>query len=211
MFNKFSHTLFRVKLTMCGILTLLLVVSSASQEVTFSDELIISDSADGVYSVYAADLDGDGDQDVLAASDMENKIVWFENCDGAGNFGPQLVITTDVNRPKSVFAADIDGDGDQDVLSASCDDSTIAWYVNTDGAGNFGNQQIITTNADCAYSVFTSDLDGDGDQDVLSASWNDNIVGSPVLPIHTRRTLSSLLIVRHPGVCSHAMDRSLCH
>ena len=28
----------------------------------------------------------------------------------------------------SVFAADMDGDGDMDILSASANDNTIAWY-----------------------------------------------------------------------------------
>ena len=37
-------------------------------------------------------------------------------------------------RASSVFAADVDGDGDIDVLSASHYDDKIAWYEN-DGAG----------------------------------------------------------------------------
>ncbi len=33
----------------------------------------------------------------------------------------------------SVFATDMDGDGDTDVLSASRDDNKIAWYENVGG------------------------------------------------------------------------------
>ena len=61
----------------------------------------------------------------------------------------------------------MDGDGDNDVLSASSSDDKIAWYEN-DGMGNFGAQQIITTAVIYATSVYASDLDGDGDIDVLS-------------------------------------------
>jgi len=123
-------------------------------------------------SVYADDLDGDGDMDLLSASDWENQIAWYEN-DGDGNFGPQQIITTNADFAQSVYATDLDGDGDMDVLSASWSDNKIAWYEN-DGDGNFGPQQIITTNADAAKSVYAADIDGDGDMDVLSASRSDN-------------------------------------
>jgi len=44
------------------------------------------------------------------------------------------------------------------------------------GLGTFGPQQVITTNANGAHSVYTKDLDGDGDHDVVSASfWDDKI------------------------------------
>jgi hypothetical protein len=73
-----------------------------------------------------------------------------------------------------VFAADVDGDGDLDVLSASYDDDKIAWYENTDGGGTFGSQQVLSTLANGAFSVFAADVDGDGDLDVLSASFSDD-------------------------------------
>ncbi|MBK9461507.1 MAG: VCBS repeat-containing protein [Sphingobacteriales bacterium] len=76
---------------------------------------------------------------------MRLQIAWYEN-DGSGNFGTQQIITTDANYAKSVYAADLDNDGDIDVLSASYGDNKIAWYEN-DGSGNFGIQQIITTDA----------------------------------------------------------------
>ena len=76
----------------------------------------ITTSANGAGSVYAVDVDGDGDMDVLSASGDDDKIAWYEN-DGNENFTPHT-ITTDANRAWSVYAVDIDGDGDIDVLSA---------------------------------------------------------------------------------------------
>ena len=138
----------------------------------FGPQQIITTNAVFAFSVYATDLDGDGDADVLSASQFDHKIAWYENL-GGGNFGTQQVITTNADYVTTVYATDLDGDGDADVLSASPSDNKIAWYENT-GGGTFGPQQVITTSAIGAESVYATDLDGDGDADVLSASWNDD-------------------------------------
>ena len=45
-------------------------------------ERVISTSADGVYSVFATDLDPDGDIDVVSASWIDDKIRWYESDGG---------------------------------------------------------------------------------------------------------------------------------
>src|SRR5690606_13034324 len=96
----------------------------------------------------------------------DDKIAWYEN-QGEGLFGDQQVISTQADDARFVYTADLDGDGDMDVLSASYDDDKIAWYENL-GEGFFGPQQIISTEANGPNSVHSADLDGDGDMDVLS-------------------------------------------
>ena len=113
-------------------------------------QVILESETNYPQSVFVADLDGDGDMDLLSASQGDDKIAWYENTDGAGTFGPQHVITQDADYAQRVFAADLDGDGDVDVLSASSRDNKIAWYENTDGAGTFGPQRVITLDADGA-------------------------------------------------------------
>ena len=39
-------------------------------------EFLIPSTADLIRSVYAEDVDGDGDMDVLSASSVDNKIAW---------------------------------------------------------------------------------------------------------------------------------------
>ena len=126
----------------------------------------ISTSANGAFSVFAADVDGDGDMDVLSASEVADEIAWYEN-DGSQNFTTN-VISSAANGARSVFAVDLDGDGDMDVLSASSVDDKIAAYLN-DGAQNF-TTNVISTSANTASSVFAADINGDGHMDVLSAS-----------------------------------------
>ena len=138
----------------------------------------ITTSADGALSVFAADVDGDGDVDALSASDLDDTIAWYENADGNGTSWIAHSITTEADRARSVFASDVDGDGDIDVLSASFFDNTIAWYENTNqnGDGTSWTTRTITTSADGALSVFAADVDGDGDVDALSASDLDDTI-----------------------------------
>ena len=99
---------------------------------------------------------------------------WITVTDGAGTIDSFEThkITTSADGAISVHAADVDGDGDMDVLSASMYDDTIAWYKN-DGSEKFTTQPIVTL-ADRAISVRATDVDGDGDVDVLSASEYDD-------------------------------------
>jgi hypothetical protein len=161
---------------------------------SFGPEQVITTSAETAYSVFAADLDGDGDPDVLSASSFDDKVAWYENQIGgaeadADGFGSQHVITTDADGAVAVYATDLDEDGAPDVLSASSYDDTVAWHENQIGdptadADGFGTEQIITTDANYASSVFGTDLDRDGDADVLFTSradsrvaWHENQIG----------------------------------
>lgn len=135
---------------------------------------VITSEAVQAWSVYAADLDGDSDPDVLSASQGDDTIAWYENLDDGG-FSSRNVISTNAACASSVYAADLDGDNDLDVLSASQGDDKIAWYENLDD-GQFSDQKVITSNADAAIHVYVADLDGDTDLDVLSASIGDDTI-----------------------------------
>jgi hypothetical protein len=143
----------------------------------FGPQQVITTSAYDARGVFAADLDGDGDPDVVSHSIFDDRVVWFENRlnEASADFGPLQVITTAASIVTSTFVTDLDGDGDSDVL-LSQDGTIIAWYENrlSETSADFGPQQVITTSAASAW-VFAADLDGDGDQDVLSLSWGGEI------------------------------------
>ena len=121
-------------------------------------------------------MDGDGDMDILSSSENDDTIAWYEN-DGAAN--PTFTaadIATSADWADYVYIADMDGDGDMDIVSASYNDDTIAWYEN-DGAANPTFTAVnIATSADGAWSVKAADMDGDGDLDIISASDNDDTI-----------------------------------
>lgn len=159
------------------ILSVALVGNEGLAQTTFGSQQVISIEADGAQAVFAADLDDDGDLDVLSASNEDDKIAWYENTNGQGLFGPETIITTEADFAESVYATDLDGDNDIDVLSCSSNDHKIAWYENTDGQGTFGPQQVISTGVFWAGSVHATDIDGDGDSDVLATdAYNDEVI-----------------------------------
>ena len=98
------------------ILFLLFFISIVVGQQSFTAHTI-STSADGARSVYAVDVDGDGDMDVLSASQGDDKIAWYEN-NGSESFTAHT-ISSSADRAWSVYAVDVDRDGDIDVLSAS--------------------------------------------------------------------------------------------
>jgi hypothetical protein len=118
-------------------------------------------------SVHAADLDGDGDEDVLTAA-YWNGTIWCENLDGKGTLGARQVIRD--GSGDIVQASDLDGDGDLDVISAGY--PNISWYENTDGQATFGPRQFIP-GAIGTESLSVADMDGDGDLDVVTASYEE--------------------------------------
>jgi len=125
----------------------------------------ISDSANGARSVSAADMDGDGDMDVLSGY---YNIAWYEN-DGSESFTPH---TVSASAASSVHAVDLDGDGDMDVVGSSS--GSVGWYEN-DGSGSFATHKICNHYYHRGFrSVYALDVDGDGDMDVVTASYSPN-------------------------------------
>jgi hypothetical protein len=157
----------------------------------FSSEHIVQANIRSPVAIDAADIDGDGDMDILGARRIDNRIAWYEN-DGGESFTERL-LPGGVNDPRSVMAIDLDGDGDIDGLSASWRDNMIAWYEN-DGNQNF-TQRIISTSVPRAFDVFAADIDGDGDLDVLAA-------GSPNVFLFTNdgsQNFTSSVLVATPN------------
>ncbi|MEC7201987.1 MAG: VCBS repeat-containing protein, partial [Verrucomicrobiota bacterium] len=136
----------------------------------------IATSADGAYGVHVADMDGDGDLDIVSASYNDDTIAWYENNGAADPSWTAADIATSADGAWDIIVADMDGDGDLDIVSASSIDNTIAWYENDGAADPTWSATDITTSADGARGVYVADMDGDGDLDIVSASSSDNTI-----------------------------------
>ena len=120
-----------------------------------------------------ADLDRDGDLDILTASfNGSGRIAWYEN---VGSMGfTRHVISENEADATSIIANDLDGDGDLDLVVSSLTNNSISWYENN-GQTQFTNR-VITRSAPKASSLFVADLDQDGDSDIVFATKGDNSV-----------------------------------
>ncbi len=148
----------------------------------FASENIISEKHQGLRSVLGVDLGQDDNIDVVAASAGDGKIAWYENTDGYGTFSNQKVITTKAPGVQTVSVADVDGDGDYDVLSASNRKGRIAWYENLDNKDGFSDQKVITSQSNYS-ALHVADIKQDDDPDVVFISedksqvlWSENQV-----------------------------------
>jgi len=128
-----------------------------------------SEDASDDRRIFPAYMNGDSLVDILSCGERdENRILWRENTRDSG-FLPPVIISSEVDHPIGVFAIDLDGDSDQDVISLSDGDNKVAWYEN-DGRGSFGPQNILDTTETHLTSVYADDLDGDGKNDILFSS-----------------------------------------
>ncbi|MFH1196428.1 MAG: VCBS repeat-containing protein [bacterium] len=128
------------------------------------------------YNICTADIDGDGDKDVLVANyagvrTQNNQIIIFKNMDGKGSFSTANYIQCENFVMMTVIhAADLDGDNDIDII-ASDDSEQISWFENLDGQGNFSGTKVLTNNSAHTNCIKTADLDLDGDTDIICVSY----------------------------------------
>jgi 6-phosphogluconolactonase (cycloisomerase 2 family) len=121
----------------------------------------------------SADIDGDGDTDLIVpnsgfdaavAGNFEGDQVTILRNNGDGSFGVPISLSTGVGP--SVIAEDLDGDGDVDLATAHTEEDTLSIFRN-DGNGNFA-QPITFEAGDRPFMAEAADVDGDGDTDLIT-------------------------------------------
>ncbi len=133
-----------------------------------------------------ADLDGDGDLD-LYVGDLNGNINIFEN--DSGNFSFQGLMqadsdTLDFGYFANIEFADLDSDGDLDLLIGTYNMTSYLWevdYLKNDGSGNFTFDKklfypIGEINNGQYSSVAFCDIDNDGDEDLFTGNINDSYI-----------------------------------
>ncbi len=125
-----------------------------------------------------ADLDGDGDLDVVVAvlgsvyptDERVGQVVWLENTGGTFK---KHVLLDDIRRVADVGVGDLDGDGDSDVAVAvyGYHHGEILWLENR-GGGRFRDHRLFASQG--PSHVPLGDFDGDGDLDIVALVSQDH-------------------------------------
>ncbi len=139
----------------------------------FSSKNIINNNEERPTKVLATDLDGDNDLDIAVTYFFGRSVVWYENIDGQGLFSSRRDIVSLADGADNVFAYDIDGDTDKDIVFSTAAAGTynrIAWVENLDGNGNFGSEQVIVSDPNEGFELMIDDFDNDNDYDVITGS-----------------------------------------
>jgi hypothetical protein len=154
----------------------IIYVEGANSINIYWEKHVIDDAFDYAFGVHAADVDLDGDCDILGAAQEGDFIAWWRN-DGENPLSwTKLIIDDNFDGATSVFAVDIDGDADIDVIGSAWQANEIALWINN-GENPIGwSKHTIKTGFDFAHEAYCYDLDQDGDFDILGASSEDHII-----------------------------------
>lgn len=153
--------------------SLLLLASAAGAAINFTPGVALQTPTRPTGAAIA-DFNRDGRMDLAVTSDTPDKISIFYG-NGDGTFGaPQIIQTGSGTGPESIVAADIEGDGDMDLVVTLHNANTVRAYVNN-GAGVFTVGSSVATGAN-PRGVIAADLDGDSDPDFAVANRDGNSV-----------------------------------
>ena len=135
--------------------------------------------------VAVADVDGDSRPDVIVTEETQDweynaHIYWFRApADAAGGTWTRHAVTL-LRSVNSMDVADMDGDGDVDIVAAEhtdqhdadgAPDNLTAVFENVDGGKRWIVRPVDVSSHSSHLGARLCDLDGDGDLDMASIAW----------------------------------------
>ncbi|MBK9459643.1 MAG: VCBS repeat-containing protein [Sphingobacteriales bacterium] len=132
----------------------------------------IVDNNSPLYAKVVVDADNDGAIDFLAVSTEGHNIILYHN-DGTGNFNTGQIIDSNVTLgfPNELLVADLDNDGNKDIVTVLLPNNRLVWYKNNGGNNFNASQTLITFNSN-VRSVCIDDLNNDNKLDIILSENN---------------------------------------
>ncbi len=159
---------------------LLLPLFSHAQLYTNASNNLPDNGATGQsMDVRAADLDGDGDLDLVLANEFQPNTILLNDGNGVFTNGTAGNLPQENHDSEDVAIADFNGDGHLDLVFCSEDDVTLGWtnvheFYLGDGAGHFTAASYQPPDSE-ANAVMTADLNNDGLPDLLFGNKGPNL------------------------------------
>ncbi|MCB1762196.1 MAG: VCBS repeat-containing protein, partial [Gammaproteobacteria bacterium] len=148
----------------------LLLINDGSGTFTDESEVRLPSALSTTVDARFVDVDNDGDQDLLLANSPDTNSLWLN--DGAGNYtdASNGRLPAQVGESMALGIADIDADGDLDVVVANRDGLNL--LLINDGSGVFSDETGArgVTGIDPTFALSLVDVDGDGSDDIFFAN-----------------------------------------
>jgi len=125
------------------------------------------------FGIHPVDIDADGDLDVIGGAGQAQVVaLWYNDGQSPPGWTQQFVDAT-FPGASGVHAADIDGDGDLDIVAAAeTPGNKVAWWRNDGDHPITWTRQLLDNYCPVSCSITTADINRDGRPDVLATSWN---------------------------------------
>jgi hypothetical protein len=119
-------------------------------------------------AIFVHDVDGDAHPDVLVVDPVSRAVHVYRNAgDGTLPDSDVYPVLQMSSYPLDACLADVNGDGNADVVVAAPLSSTPAVYLLGQPDGHFTGPFLLPTSAGASTSVAAGDLDGDEDTDLV--------------------------------------------
>ena len=114
-----------------------------------------------------ADVDGDGDLDLVAGNDGEQNVVYLNDGNATPGFATSVNVGPTNDSTTALLVRDMDGDGDLDVVVGNDGEQNVVYLNDGNATPGFAVSVSVGPTNDDTSSLAASDLDRDGDLDLV--------------------------------------------
>jgi len=149
---------------------LVLFINDGQRPPSWQRQVVDGDFIEAL-AIAVVDIDGDGLPDIIGGSDAGAEVVWWRNLGGSPPQWSRFTVDADVPGAHDVAGADLDGDGDMDIVGVSYETDKVLWWRNDGATPVTWEPFVIASDFDYPTKVDLADIDHDGDLDLFGVAW----------------------------------------